>query len=327
MNAKALAEAKGRWADVVLTDAALSHFQVRLGAVLVLRHTNRDHFFSTGELLAWPSQKLLAKETASTEDGVRKAIRELCARGLIVIRRAGCGRTLNTQYRLIAQQHVRLAAQQTLNEEGALSVGGFSAKPSTTIPERPDGCPEKASTATTTTFLKNLDEHIQGSARGPNAFDRLVSIMPDRMVKISNLVRARATWGPKVAVRGIDAVLGAASAYASDPIIAKQNHLPSLQKWLVEDLFEQFLAEAPSPARALSWAGPPEIREALVAEPGCGDAFAGSYLDPSAWEPVGRHIIPRTTVARDALRRRSALWTRLEITISEPAASVAKAQS
>jgi len=74
--------------------------------------------------------------------------------------------------------------------------------------------------------------------------------------------------------------------------------VPLACNWLDRRAWLNFAAAAP----AKTWAGPPALRSAVVAELGPeGEAFARSYLDPSGWEAPAT-LIARTAVAAGKLR-------------------------
>jgi hypothetical protein len=79
--------------------------------------------------------------------------------------------------------------------------------------------------------------------------------------------------------------------------------IPLASNWLDRRSWLNFAPATP----AKPWAGPPALRVATVAELGAdGEAFARSYLDPSAWEAPAT-LIARTTVAAGKLRAVAAL--------------------
>lgn len=307
------------WVEAVLASSALTPFQARLGALMGVRYANRAHFLETGRLVAWPSQARLAGEIGGTEDGVRKAVRGLRDHGFVEVLRAGGGRGVNALYHLTSSSQSIPTAPDICGQEGGVTIEGFAGKPQTGIPKTPDGEPMKPQTATGPTFLRNSLEHAQQHARGPNAWDQLVSILPERMLRISNLRRAQDLWGPAVVAFGADRLLAAARAYAGDPAIRKQTHLPAMQTWLRERLFVQFLPAAASARtpHAVHWSGPADLREAVVAA--CGEPFAVSYFDRATWDADRRLITPRTAVARDQLRKAATLWAKWRVEIGEPA--------
>ena len=79
--------------------------------------------------------------------------------------------------------------------------------------------------------------------------------------------------------------------------------IPLAANWLDRRSWLNFAPAMP----ARTWAGPPALRQAVVAELGAeGEAFARSYVDPSAWEAPAT-LIARTTVAAGKLRAVHAL--------------------
>lgn len=94
---------------------------------------------------------------------------------------------------------------------------------------------------------------------------------------------------------------------AEDPDVQRGRAL-SLDRWLAEERWEAWAA-ATTAASALmaaartGFAGPPDLRSALVAAFGSdGEGKAGSYLDPSNWNEAGRCIEAKTGSAEAFLR-------------------------
>ncbi len=83
-------------------------------------------------------------------------------------------------------------------------------------------------------------------------------------------------------------------------------YIPEAGNWLDKRSWLNFVPEAVSPAGL--WAGPPEIRAAVLAELGAfeGETFARSYLDPAEWRPPGT-VVARTGVAAAKLGALSCL--------------------
>jgi hypothetical protein len=147
--------------------------------------------------------------------------------------------------------------------------------------------------------------------------------VPDGVARPADLKAWREALGK---VAAADLAL-AALAYLDRSPGVKRGRGKSLRRWLDEEGWLPWQSDASSSASAsaVTWAGPPDVRAAVVAS--CGEGFAVSYLDPAAWHDGRRVITPRTGVARDALRGHPSLWTRLAVTIAERAATSSTAEA
>lgn len=120
---------------------------------------------------------------------------------------------------------------------------------------------------------------------------------------------AREAWAAAaLEAGGDDRLIAAVRAYAADPTLKKRDFgAPSMQRWLGEGRWRPWLLRAEGAggsavaARPGAWAGPAEVRAAVVES--LGEAFAVSYLDPAGWDGERRAILARTGIARDRLQR------------------------
>lgn len=96
-----------------------------------------------------------------------------------------------------------------------------------------------------------------------------------------------------------------ASARWADPTHTR----PNPATWLVEERWADRHDGDPAAPRkiAAAWAGPAEIRAAVVSEKG--EAFAASYLDPAGWTDAGE-VVAATGYAAEKLRALTALTGR-----------------
>jgi uncharacterized protein YdaU (DUF1376 family) len=95
-------------------------------------------------------------------------------------------------------------------------------------------------------------------------------------------------------------LLGAVRRYVTED----KNHkgdcgAPAFDRWLKAGRWEHFL-EGPAPARIVQPFPDAEIRGAVIGEKG--EAWAASWLDPCAWDPERRVIVPRTGLAAQRLQ-------------------------
>lgn len=113
-----------------------------------------------------------------------------------------------------------------------------------------------------------------------------------------------AHWKRQAALCGDGAnLLHALRAYLKGDDDVKRTGGPGFHVWLSEGRWDHWTtASAVATVRPV-WAGPPEIRNAVIRE--TSSDFAGSYLDTCAW--TGEAIQARTGVAADKLRRLRAL--------------------
>ena len=316
---------RDRYVAAVVADARLTHLAARLGAHLGINYASRDGYRSTGELRAWPGQTRLAEELGCTPDAVRKAAACLARAGFAHVTPGG-GRKSTTVYVLTLVDTKGSAVIQLFPGKGQTDRGGFrAAKPQTDRAETPDGTGLKPQTDPGANLKRESTEDSRQSTRGLTAWDRLRGILPERMIKISNLRRAQSVWGPQVAVFGAERLLAAAAAYSRDPVIAKQNHLPALQTWLSEGLFEQFLpsADRPTAIAPATWDGPADIWASVERK-----GLAESCLRQSTWSEACRTIFPKTTWARTRLLALGqAFWAKHGAEVGEVALPISQVPS
>lgn len=72
---------------------------------------------------------------------------------------------------------------------------------------------------------------------------------------------------------------------------------PNLENFIRSGRWRDFVSDETEPFPR--WAGPPEVREAVVAERD--ERFARNYLDPSKWDEGARAVLPRNATAAEVL--------------------------
>lgn len=106
--------------------------------------------------------------------------------------------------------------------------------------------------------------------------------------------KARSAWDVACRTETPERLLKAVRAFAASVTAQadRSNRVPSFQRWIADKRFAVLLTPDATP----TWAGPPELRDAIVAARG--EGFAASYLDTSTWHDVPiRGLAPRNTVA------------------------------
>ncbi|MDR3513766.1 MAG: helix-turn-helix domain-containing protein [Caulobacteraceae bacterium] len=133
-------------------------------------------------------------------------------------------------------------------------------------------------------------------------FEALEEVTPRRVFGVSDRDVAFEVY-VELAAEGVDvsALPGCMGRMAIDPIFTGRRIPPKLEDWLRKGQYRAWLPGDPAadaPANApTGWAGPADIRAAIVAARG--ETFAVSYLDPARWD--GEAIVPRTSAAASAL--------------------------
>ena len=111
------------WLNVALADRRIGPFAFQVAYVLS-QHVNRE----TGE--AWPSQDRIAERMGGSARGVRKALHELQAAGLVAVASGG-GRHVVNRYRLAGGGVEKPSAADGETRNGG---AGYSEKPGTVVP-------------------------------------------------------------------------------------------------------------------------------------------------------------------------------------------------
>lgn len=134
-------------------------------------------------------------------------------------------------------------------------------------------------------------------------FELSLAVYPEAGRKVTDLPAARAAWAQAAAEAGGGERLHACVlAYAADPDLKRRDFgAPSFQRWLSGGRWRPYLGQGGESAMAVRpvFAGPPELRQAVAAT--WGEGFALAYLDPCAFEPANRWLVPRTSIARARL--------------------------
>jgi hypothetical protein len=139
--------------EAALANASLGHLACRVLGLLLLRYCNRDLYRTSGRLEAWPGQQTLARESGATPDGVRKAVLQLQAAGLVTIH-AGRGRGHTTRYELGKSQTEQGVLDRKTQNVPTLSRG-----------QKPDGLAAKSQTRTGTNPLSQEPDWIPEEVR------------------------------------------------------------------------------------------------------------------------------------------------------------------
>lgn len=122
-----------------------------------------------------------------------------------------------------------------------------------------------------------------------------------------------------------DDLVAAALAYAVDPIFKRRDFGPvSLQRWLGEGRYRAWLPSAPPSAEPAAgsrtpFAGPADLRAAIVADPACGEGFARSFLDRAGWDDADRTVAPATGEAAKRLQLAIVHFRAFDVSIGAPA--------
>lgn len=145
---------------------------------------------------------------------------------------------------------------------------------------------------------------------GDEGFDKLVAVWQPSGLKRTKYPRARAAFALAAQQVGSAPLIAAGERCAADPEYAARTWgWPSLQDWLSDEQWRPFLADPAkneAPASRTAFAGPPELRAAIVADPGLGEGFAGSFLDRSAWDDGERELRPWSQEAARRLASQAA---------------------
>lgn len=156
-----------------------------------------------------------------------------------------------------------------------------------------------------------LTEPSSGRAREPGSdgFEDAVGLWPEAGRKWTSWTRGQAAWALACGMETPERLKAAIRAAAADPDLAKGDHaFPGLHTWLSEERWRLFLpkisTEAEPPRTA--FAGPAELRAAIVGDARLGEGFAGSFLDRARWDEGARTLTPATGVAAERLRQAAA---------------------
>jgi hypothetical protein len=168
-----------------------------------------------------------------------------------------------------------------------------------------------------------LDKPSTGAREpGDAGFEAALAAWPDSGRKRTRLPAARASWARVCSIETPARLMAAIAACAADPDLAKGDYgWPAFDAWLADERWRFFLPVAGPTESARPravFAGSPELRAAIVADPRFGEAWAGSYLDRCAWDPGGRTLTPAGPTAAGKLAAASAIFRHHDIAIAAP---------
>lgn len=151
-------------------------------------------------------------------------------------------------------------------------------------------------------LVEPLVEPSTASAREPGSegFEDAVELWPEAGRKWTSWTKGRAAWALACGLEAPERLTAAIRTAAADPDLAKGDHaFPGLHTWLSEERWRPFLpraVEAFDPMRT-AFAGPGDLRAAIVADPALGEGWAKSWLDRCGWDGDRRELTPATTEA------------------------------
>lgn len=154
-------------------------------------------------------------------------------------------------------------------------------------------------------LVEPLMEPSSGRAREPGSdgFEDAVALWPDAGRKWTSWTKGQAAWALACGIETPERLRAAIRAAACDPDLAKGDHaFPGLHTWLSEERWRLFLPKvaAAEGAPRTAFAGPAELRAAIVGDAALGERWAVSFLDRCGWDGERRALLPATT---EALRR------------------------
>lgn len=130
------------------------------------------------------------------------------------------------------------------------------------------------------------------------SFERAFAAYPESGRAATTPAKARDAWMSAAKDVGPERLVSAVESFARSDF-AKEGggrRVPSFHRWLSEARYTAFL----SAASQSQFAGPDELRRAVLAEKG--EGWCKAYLDPCGWVP-DRGLIPRTGTAAEKLAR------------------------
>lgn len=181
-------------------------------------------------------------------------------------------------------------------EEKSAGVGG-----------NPHGCEDEHAQNQPLEALDRVDKSRVEEEKPPNPlkgdeeqFGQALAAYPPRGLENIGHRKLRMAWDVATASVTPDGLLGAVRAFAASDYIQGGGLPRRFDRWLSEGAYAQHLA-APV-ARTSIWAGPPEIRAAIVAERD--EAWARAWLDRCQWRdlPV-RLITAKSPTILDRVRK------------------------
>lgn len=277
--------------------------------------------FAGADGACYPSIPTIATKMRCSEGAARSALREAEAAGLLRVeqrsRRDGActsNRIVLTYYApeeplepLPAEQKAKLARPAELPFDppanGAGAPSPFEGGPLQTV----RGPPSNGEGAFLNQSL-NLEraDALSASARAvAEGFRRLERAYPNRGRKTTKWKQARTAWAEVSQRYEPERIIAAAVAFAADPDMAKQNFIPALDTWLVEEGFTPWLRSVGEAEPSTGSANEPvrfpdaEIRAAVVRERG--EAWTASWLDRCTLADTV--VMPPLGIVHDELKR------------------------
>lgn len=141
---------------------------------------------------------------------------------------------------------------------------------------------------------------------GDDGFDEVATLWPLKGRRFTKWPAARAAWAYARQTETAERLRAAVVSCANDPTRLKGDYgWPGLDSFLRDETWRGYLPEAlatarPSAPERSGFAGPVEIRAAVVAERD--EGFAGSYLDRASWCAETQTVTAANGVAFDRLK-------------------------
>jgi DNA-binding transcriptional MocR family regulator len=151
-----------------------------------------------------------------------------------------------------------------------------------------------------------LEPSLRAREPGDDGFDEACTFWPLKGRRFTKWPAARAAWALARQHETAERLRAAILACANDPTRLKGDYgWPGLDSFLRDETWRGYLPEAlatatPQAAVRSGFAGPVEIRAAVVAERD--EGFAGSYLDRASWCAVTQTVTAANGVAFDRLK-------------------------
>lgn len=251
----------------------------------------------------FPSQETISRQACCSIKTVERALRVFQDRGWIERterRRRDGSRTSDLIFMAkVANPEAR---------EQPDTVSGSDASTRHPVQTKQTPCPSLTDTVSGLTTFEPAIEPTRGTyknkTRERSIFDEALEAYPETGRQVTDIPQARMQWDEAAETIGETALLEAVKAFAAAPVPKKRDLVPSMQRWLSGRRYLAFLAkpEAANPI-TVGWAGPADLRAAVVSEAGEGTAV--NYIDPSEW--VDGTIIARTAFGAERLRALRAL--------------------
>ena len=299
--------------------------------LLLADHAGADHE-------CWPKVETLATELQLSERTVQRALSALEAERIVSreVRATVKGRQRSNLYVLAVDQpngRFPTPMGDNLTPIGVTETTSMGDTPVTHMGDTPVTpttlklqieAPVKQVSSDELTQRVRAGETSEGAG---DEFGEALAAYPETGRVRTNLRTARKRWTEACTLVEPARLVAAIRRYAAeDRDLRRGDHgAPRFEHWLGEERWRVWLADAAGrlPADAPTvFAGPPELRDAVVAAKG--EGFAGSFLDPCAWSAAERRLTARFRVGAERLRREiGALLDGFGVTVADPAAASA----